>query len=228
MKRVLIAEDDMNIGYLTSQFLENQGYEVRLCKEGGTVMETFHQFEPNICLLDVMLPVTDGFTLGKSIRRHDPKVPIIFITAKSQLKDVLTGFESGANDYIRKPFSLEELLARITALLRFAGASGNSLQNEYSIGDYHFRYQEQLLTYGDQSWQLSPKEADLLKELCDHRHDKMDKSVTLKKLWGDDTFYNGRSMDVYISKLRKYLAQDTSVEIINLRGVGYKLMLRKA
>lgn len=225
--RILFAEDDQNIGGLTTQYLESEGFEVRLCTNGANVVSEFENFKPNICLLDVMLPVKDGFTIGKEIRNLDSSMPIIFITAKSQLKDVLEGFESGANDYIKKPFSLEELKARLKSHLLFSpNAKSQDEVNEYEIGKYTFNYRMQSLKIGEHEDQLSPKECDLLKELCLNIHGRMDKSEALKKIWGDDTFYNGRSMDVYITKIRKYLRQDSSIEIVNLRGIGYKLMIR--
>jgi two-component system, OmpR family, response regulator len=225
--KILFAEDDPNIGSLTAQYLESEGYEVKLCASGGNVVDEFEKFKPDICLLDVMLPIKDGFSIGKEIRDLNSSMPIIFITAKSQLKDVLVGFESGANDYIKKPFSLEELKARLKSLLAFApNTESQDELNEFEIGKYSFNYRMQSLKIDDHEDQLSPKESDLLKELCLNIHGRMDKSVALKKIWGDDTFYNGRSMDVYITKIRKYLLQDPAIEIINLRGIGYKLMVR--
>ncbi len=225
--KILFAEDDPNIGSLTAQYLESEGYQVKLCTSGGPVMTEYEYFKPDLCLLDVMLPIKDGFTLGREIRSKNPGIPIIFITAKSQLKDVLEGFESGANDYIKKPFSLEELKARIKTLLLFATQTESLIeQNEFEISTYFFDHHQMLLKHSGEERQLSPKEADLLKELCLNMQGKMDKSAALKKIWGDDTFYNGRSMDVYITKIRKYLAADPKIEIVNLRGIGYKLMIR--
>lgn len=226
--KVLFAEDDLNIGFLTKQHLESLGYEVFLLKDGAEVMPKFLSISPDLCLLDVMLPHKDGFTIGKEIRATDKEVPIIFITAKSQLRDVLEGFESGANDYIKKPFSLEELHARMKSLLRLSTSltEQETQQNEYRIGLYTFNHHEQLLINGKTEQMLSPKETDLLRELCLHMQATMNKSKALKKIWGDDTFYNGRSMDVYITKIRKYLSNDPSIEILNLRGVGYKLLIR--
>ena len=227
--KILFAEDDPNIGMLTKQFLEGEGYEVVLYKNGNEVMGGYHRFRPDLCLLDVMLPYKDGFTLGKEIRADNAKIPIIFMTAKSQLKDVLEGFESGANDYIKNPFSLEELKARVLSLLRFTieGLADANEPNEFSIGAYQFIYDQQQLIFNGEERLLSPREADLLKELCLHVQNTMDKAKALRKIWGDDTFYNGRSMDVYITKIRKYLKEDPSIEILNLRGVGYKLLVKK-
>jgi len=225
--KVLFAEDDRNIGGLTAQYLESEGFEVRLCASGGTVLAEFEKFKPDICLLDVMLPIKDGFTIGKEIRQLNSAMPIVFITAKSQLKDVLEGFDAGANDYIKKPFSLEELKARLKSLMAFAPNNESQDElNEFEIGKYFFNYRLQSLKIGEHEDQLSPKESDLLKELCLNIHGRMDKSEALKKIWGDDTFYNGRSMDVYITKIRKYLLHDPAIEIVNLRGIGYKLMIR--
>ncbi len=227
-RKILFAEDDPTIGSLTAQYLESEGYEMKLCTSGASVMMEFEYFKPDLCLLDVMLPIKDGFSLAKEIRVKNAKIPIIFITAKSQLRDVLEGFESGANDYIKKPFSLEELRVRVNTLLAFADdLHVPKDQNEFEIGSYFFNYHQLLLKQGDQQWQLSPKEADLLKELCLNVQGKMDKSAALKKIWGDDTYYNGRSMDVYITKIRKYLAGDPRIEVVNLRGIGYKLMIRE-
>lgn len=226
--KILFAEDDENIGMLTQQFLQGQGYEVFLYKNGNEVVSAFHRIKPDLCLLDVMLPYKDGFTIGKEIRAENTKVPIIFITAKSQLKDVLQGFEAGANDYIKKPFSLEELRARVRSLLRFSveGLDESEEPNEFEIGSYRFVHNEQLLIHEGKERLLSPREADLLKELCLHVQNTMDKARALRKIWGDDTFYNGRSMDVYITKIRKYLKDDPTIEILNLRGVGYKLLVK--
>ena len=226
--KILFAEDEVNIGMLTKQFLEDLDYEVFLYKNGNEVVPAFHRLKPDLCLLDVMLPYKDGFTIGKEIRKDDPKMPIIFMTAKSQLKDVLEGFESGANDYIKKPFSLEELKARIMSLLRFRieGLADEEEPNEFEVGDYQFKYDQQLLIHNEAERLLSPREADLLKELCLNIQNTMDKAKTLRKIWGDDTFYNGRSMDVYITKIRKYLKGDPRIEILNLRGVGYKLLIK--
>lgn len=228
LAKILFAEDDVNIGMITKQFLEDLDYEVYLYKNGNEVVSAFHRLKPDLCLLDVMLPYKDGFTIGREIRQDDPKVPIIFITAKSQLKDVLEGFESGANDYIKKPFSLEELKARILSLLRFRidGLLDEDEPNEFEIGSFSFKYDQQLLIHNGRERLLSPREADLLKELCLNVQNTMDKAKTLRKIWGDDTFYNGRSMDVYITKIRKYLKADSSIEILNLRGVGYKLLIK--
>ena len=227
--KILFAEDDVNIGMITRQFLEGLGYEVFLYKNGNEVVGAYHRLKPDLCLLDVMLPYKDGFTIGKEIRQDNSKIPIIFITAKSQLKDVLEGFEAGANDYIKKPFSLEELKARVRSLLRFAveGMEEADEPNEFLIGKYRFVYYQQLLILNGAERLLSPREADLLKELCLHLQNTMDKGKALRKIWGDDTFYNGRSMDVYITKIRKYLKEDETVEVLNLRGVGYKLLVRK-
>jgi DNA-binding response OmpR family regulator len=225
--KILFAEDDPNIGGLTAQYLESEGFEVKLCASGGNVVAEFENFKPDICLLDVMLPIKDGFTIGREIRDLDSSMPIVFITAKSLLKDVLEGFQSGANDYIKKPFSLEELKARLKSLLAFVpNAVSQEEVNEFEIGKYAFNYRMQSLKIDEHEDQLSPKESDLLKELCLNIHGRMDKSEALKKIWGDDTFYNGRSMDVCITKIRKYWCQDPSIEIVNLRGIGYKLMIR--
>ena len=226
--KILFAEDDPNIGGLTAQYLESEGFKVKLCVHGGNVLSEFDAFKPDLCLLDVMLPIKDGFTIGKEIRQKDARMPIMFITAKSQLKDVLEGFDAGANDYIKKPFSLEELKVRINNLLSITISSEvKNEQSDFEIGSYFFSHSQMVLKNGNREKQLSPKEADLLKELCLNIHGKMDKSLALKKIWGDDTFYNGRSMDVYITKIRKYLADDPSLEIVNLRGIGYKLMIRE-
>ena len=227
--KILFAEDDVNIGMITRQFLEGLDYEVHLYKNGNEVVPAYHRLKPDLCLLDVMLPYKDGFAIGREIRQDNAKVPIIFITAKSQLKDVLEGFEAGANDYIKKPFSLEELKARVRSLLRFAveGMEDDEEPNEFQVGKYRFVYNEQLLIFNGAERLLSPREADLLKELCLNMQNTMDKAKALRKIWGDDTFYNGRSMDVYITKIRKYLKEDETVEILNLRGVGYKLLVKQ-
>lgn len=226
-KKILFAEDDPNIGYLTTRHL-SKTYDVKLCKDGANVFREFRMFSPDICLLDIMLPVKDGFTLAKEIREIDSDVPILFITAKSQLKDVLKGFETGANDYIKKPFSLEELTARIESFLALSKKDVQKEITVFNIGKYQFDYKQNALTLDEEIKHLSQKESELLKALCDNIQAKLNKSDALKKIWGNDSFYNGRSMDVYISKIRKYLAADKNIEIINLRGIGYKLMVNES
>lgn len=227
MKKILFAEDDSNIGNLTSEYLQQKGYEVKLHQDGANVISSFRTFSPDICLLDIMLPIKDGFTLAREIRQIDAQVPILFITAKSQLKDVLSGFQTGANDYIKKPFSLEELHARIEAFLNLSKQQDEQ-QTVFQIGQYQFDYQQKTLSLGDDAKYLSMKESQLLKALCEKMHSNLHKAEALKKIWGSDSFYNGRSMDVYISKIRKYLSKDKNVAIINLRGIGYKLLVEPA
>ncbi len=227
-KKIFLVEDDLNIGYLMSQHLINKGYQVELCDNGEDAINTFISSSPSICLLDIMLPVKDGFDLAKEIRKIDSNIPILFITAKSQLKDVIKGFESGGNDFIKKPFSLEELVLRIESFLNLTTNKSKDEESFYNIGEYQFDYNQGCLIFKDDIKYLSKKEIELLKMLCDHVNDRLKKSEALIKIWGNDTFYNGRSMDVYISKIRKLLSKDPNIEIINLRGIGYKLIINKS
>lgn len=227
--KILLVEDDPNLGNLLKEYLEAKGYSTILAINGKDGYDLFSKDKFSLCLLDVMMPVKDGYTLAKEIRAIDPVVPIVFLTAKSMKEDAIEGFNSGADDYITKPFSMEELLLRIKAILKRTGIKSitNSDQTEFKIGKYKFDYTHQLLEIKTLQHKLTTKEADLLKLLCLHINDILDRNFALKSIWKDDNYFNGRSMDVYIAKLRKYLKEDPSVEILNVHGKGFKLLVGK-
>lgn len=219
--KVLLAEDEPNLGQIVKESLETRDFDVVLASNGEEALENYHKNTPDILVLDVMMPKKDGFTLAKEIRQENKNVPIIFLTAKSQTKDVLEGFEHGGNDYLKKPFSMEELIVRIKALLDRVQIKVNN--ESLTIGEYNFNYTKQTLYLKDDSILLTHRESELLYHLYQKKNEILDRTFILKKLWGDDDFFNARSMDVFISKLRKKLQNDSSVKIINVRGFGYKL-----
>jgi DNA-binding response OmpR family regulator len=224
--KVLLVEDDSNLGNLLKEYLEAKGYTTVLAVNGKQGYEVFSKDKFNICILDVMMPIKDGYTLAKEIRAIDATVPIVFLTAKSMKEDAIEGFNVGADDYINKPFSMEELLLRIKAIIRRTESKNvkNTDQTEFQIGNYKFDYNHQTLTLNDIPQKLTTKEADLLKLLCVNANEVLDRNFALKSIWKDDNYFNGRSMDVYIAKLRKYLKDDPKVELINVHGKGFKLM----
>jgi len=227
--KVLLAEDDKNLGSVLKAYLEAKGYNTILCVDGKEALETFKRNEFNFCILDIMMPVMDGFTLAKEIRKMDKKIPFLFLTAKSMQEDKIHGFELGADDYLTKPFSMEELLLRIQAINRRI----ESLQKEkaeintFKFGKFTFDYNRQLLILDKEQQKLTSKEADLLRLLCQNVNNVLDRSIALNKIWYDDSYFNARSMDVYITKLRKYLKEDPMVELINVHGVGFKLVVQE-
>ncbi|MGC9341585.1 MAG: response regulator transcription factor [Bacteroidales bacterium] len=223
--RILLAEDDENLGSLLQEYLHAKNYETDWLTNGEKAFKAFEKNHYDICILDVMMPVKDGFTLASEIRMLDKEMPIIFLTAKSMKDDVLEGFSIGADDYITKPFSMEELIFRIEAILRRTRGSGENNENFYTIGDYKFDTQKQILTINDQSQKLTTKETDLLRLLCNNMNRVLERNFALKAIWIDDNYFNARSMDVYITKLRKYLKSDPKVQIINVHGKGYKLVV---
>jgi DNA-binding response OmpR family regulator len=226
--RVLLVEDDPNLGNLLQEYLQAKDYETTLAVNGKEGLVQFKSGIFDVCLLDVMMPVMDGFTLAKEIRKISEEVPIVFLTAKSMKEDAIEGFNAGADDYLTKPFSMEELLLRIKAILRRSKNKtlSNSDQNEFQIGDYHFNFNLQKLTYPGIEVKLTTREAQLLKLLSLSMNDVMDRSFALKTIWNDDNYFNGRSMDVYIAKLRKYLKEDEKIEIVNVHGKGFKLLIK--
>jgi DNA-binding response OmpR family regulator len=227
MKKVsiLLAEDDPNLGQLLKNYLIARDYEPVLVTSGAKARDLFRKERFNLCLLDVMMPELDGFTLAREIREIDPHIPVIFLTAKNLKEDVIEGFKSGADDYLTKPFSMEELIYRIEAILRRSVKRSSDAQvGSYAIGKFSFDVTKQLLTYNDQSRKLTTKESELLELLCRHRNEVLERNFALKSIWIDDNYFNARSMDVYITKLRKYLSRDESVEILNIHGKGYKLL----
>ncbi|PIQ16133.1 MAG: DNA-binding response regulator [Flavobacteriales bacterium CG18_big_fil_WC_8_21_14_2_50_32_9] len=224
--KLLLAEDDTNLGNLLSDFLKAKGYEVTLASNGEEAYSFFIKGNYHLCLLDVMMPVKDGFTTAKEIRKINTSIPIIFLTAKSMKEDTLKGFEVGADDYISKPFSMEELLARISAVLRRT-IDEVEAQHEtfFTIGNYTFDYQKRHLTHQGEFVKLTSKESDLLRLLCLNENKVLDRTHALKAIWEDDNYFNARSMDVYIAKLRKHLNKDENIEIINVHGKGFRFVV---
>lgn len=225
---ILLVEDDNNLGNLLREYLEAKGFAAKLAVNGKEGFEFFTKGKYDLCILDVMMPVKDGFTLAKEIRAIDKKIPIVFLTAKSMKEDTIEGFSVGADDYITKPFSMEELLMRLQAILRRTQvSSAKSEQKEFKIGSYKFDYARQLLIFKAKEHKLTTKEAELLKLLCLHQNDVLDRNFALNSIWHNDSYFAGRSMDVFIAKLRKYLKEDGKVEILNIHGRGYKLLVNK-
>lgn len=225
--KILLAEDDSNLGTLLKNYLIARNYETILCINGTQALGTFTAGAFGLCILDIMMPEMDGLTLAKEIRKTNPDIPIIFLTAKNQKEDILEGFKSGADDYITKPFSMEELLYRIEAILRRTtgnSSSVNKRDNLYMIGTYSFDPLKQILHYNGKPIKLTTKESELLELLCKHGNEILERNYALKTIWIDDNYFNARSMDVYITRLRKYLKHDTSVKILNVHGKGYKLI----
>ncbi|MEM8523290.1 MAG: response regulator transcription factor [Bacteroidota bacterium] len=225
--KLLLVEDESTLAFIVKESLETRDFEVIHAKNGVDGWAMFQNLTPDVCVLDVMMPEKDGFSLAKEIRAANPIVPIIFLTAKSQTRDVVRGFEIGANDYIKKPFSMEELIVRVKALLRNQNAQQQhqiQQQQVWEIGDFQFDCIKQTLTSPQETRKLTHREAEILHLLCQHQNQVLERKVVLLQLWGDDTFFNARSMDVFITKLRKYFKSDARVEIVNVRGIGYKLI----
>ena len=223
--KVLIAEDDPFIGMITKECFETRGFEVWLCEDGNSAFKSYLDFKPNICIFDVMMPLKDGFTLAEEIRAIDKLIPILFLTAKSLKEDVIRGFKIGADDYVKKPFSVEELIARVEAILRRLGQSESeqSLETIFQLGTLSFDCDFKILKNESIEVNLTDKESDILAELCRNQNQITDRSALLLKVWGDDSFFNSRSLDVYITKLRKYLKNDENIELVTVRGKGFKL-----
>lgn len=222
--RILLAEDDANFGTIFQGYLINKGYPTTLCKNGEEALNKFKSQDFDLCLLDVMMPVMDGFTLAKEIKKIKKATPIIFLTAKNQQESILEGFGVGADDYITKPFSMDELLMRIHAVYsRYELA--NEKPSTYQIGSFTFDSPRHTLTKGDKVQKLTSKESDLLLMLCENLGNTLERPVALKAIWDEDTYFNARSMDVYVTKLRKYFSEDPSVQLLNVHGVGFKLVV---
>jgi DNA-binding response OmpR family regulator len=224
-KKILLVEDDPSLGFVIKDNLCLKGYEVTLCQDGEQADNLFAPGLFNLCIFDVMLPRKDGFSLAKSVRDRDKSIPILFLTAKSMMEDKLEGFGAGADDYITKPFSLEELLCRIEVFLRRGVVQPNVNEKVFFLGSYKFDFSNLVLKNGDGEKSLTQKEAEVLRLLFQNRERVLKREEILKKVWGEDDYFMGRSMDVFISKLRKYLREDPSIQIVNYHGVGFKLEL---
>lgn len=226
--RILLVEDDTNFREVLHSYLELHGYDVTVAVDGEAGVLAFRPDVFDLCILDVMMPKKDGFTAAQEIRERDAKVPIMFVTARTMKEDVIKGFKLGADEYITKPFDSTEFIYRVQALLKRSRISTTASlaatpEREYHIGKFHFDVETRLLTSNSDEWRLSPKEADLLKMFCMHLNNVMPRSEALNKIWGEDTYFTARSMDVFVTKLRKYLKDDPTIEIINIHGNGFQL-----
>ena len=222
--KILLCEDDENLGMLLREYLQAKGYMAELCPDGEAGYKAFLKTKFDICVLDVMMPKKDGFTLEQEISKANSEIPIFFLTAKKLKEDILEGFKIGEDDYITKPFSMEELVFRVEAILRRVRGKKNKENTLYHIGKFLFDTQKQLLTIGGKQTKLTTKENELLALLCSHANEILQRDFALKTIWIDDNYFNARSMDVYITKLRKHLKDDEDIEIINIHGKGYKLI----
>jgi two-component system OmpR family response regulator len=223
--KILLCEDDTNLGMVLKNYLELTDYDVTLERDGRLGLAAFQREKFDICLLDVMMPNMDGFTLAEAIRDVDPDMPLFFLSAKTMKEDIIQGYKLGADDYITKPFDSEVLLLKIKAILKRSEEENKINDNiEFDLGSYHFNPRLRELKVGGTVHVLSPKENELLKMLAEHKNDLLQRDKALKKIWGSDTYFNGRSMDVYIAKLRKYLKEDTQIEIVNIHGNGFRLV----
>jgi len=223
--KILLCEDDTNLGMVLKNYLELNDYEVVLERDGRLGLAAFQREKFDICLLDVMMPNMDGFTLAEEIRDVDPDMPLFFISAKTMKEDIIAGYKLGADDYITKPFDSDVLLLKIRAILKRNEEENRLNENiEFDLGSYHFNPKLRQLSHDGIMQTLSPKENELLKMLAEHKNDLLPREQALKKIWGSDTYFNGRSMDVYIAKLRKYLKDDPNIEIVNIHGNGFRLV----
>lgn len=226
MPKILLVEDEPMLAKIVIDSLEMRGFEMFHAVNGVEGLQQFQKYRPDAVVVDIMMPQMDGFALVSEIRKHDAQIPLIFLTAKSQTADVVKGFELGGNDYLKKPFSMDELIVRIKALLNRQPVGSNEIPAEetYQISQYLFDYDKQFLSFNGMVHFLSHREAEILRHLCRRRNQVLERKALLLELWGDDNFFNARSMDVFITKLRRYLKEDPRVQIINIRGVGYKLI----
>jgi len=223
--KLLLCEDDTNLGMVLKNYLELNDYDVTLERDGRLGLAAFQREKFDLCLLDVMMPNMDGFTLAEEIRDINPDVPLFFLSAKTMKDDIIQGYKLGADDYITKPFDSEVLLHKIKAILkRNEELHKEEVNAEFDMGKYHFNPRLRELSFDGKLITLSPKESELLKMLCEYKNDLLPREVALKKIWGSDTYFNGRSMDVYIAKLRKYLKDDPTIEIVNIHGNGFRLV----
>jgi two-component system OmpR family response regulator len=225
--KILLCEDDSNLGLVLKNYLELNDYEVTLERDGRLGLGAFQREKFDLCLLDVMMPNVDGFTLAEEIRDIDPDVPLFFLSAKTLKEDILQGYRRGADDYITKPFDSDVLMHKIKAIIKRNEEDHKVTDNlEFELGAYHFNPKLRELKVKDATQVLSPKENELLKMLAEHKNDLLTREKALKKIWGSDTYFNGRSMDVYIAKLRKYLKEDSTIEIVNIHGNGFRLVVQ--
>ena len=224
-QRILLCEDEESLGMLLREYLQAKGYDAELYLDGEAGYRAFMKGHFDMCLFDVMMPKMDGFTLAKEIRLINQDIPIIFLTAKNLKDDILDGFKVGADDYLTKPFSMDELVFRMEAILRRVKGKTKKIQTVYQLGKYIFDTQRQSLTIGDEIAKLTTKECELLALLCAHSNQVLERELALKTIWIDDNYFNARSMDVYITKLRKHLRADPRIEINNVHGKGYRLIV---
>ena len=222
---ILLCEDDENLGMLLMEYLQAKGYDAELCLDGEIGYKTFMKGHFDLCVLDVMMPKKNGFELAAEIRQQTADLPIIFLTAKNLKEDIIQGFKIGADDYLTKPFSMDELVFRMEAIMRRVRGKKNTNVTQYRIGNYTFDTQRQVLSINGTQTKLTTKESELLALLCQHANDVLQRELALKTIWIDDNYFNARSMDVYITKLRKHLKQDPQVEINNVHGKGYRLIV---
>lgn len=226
--RILLCEDDTNLGMVLKNYLELNDYDVILERDGRLGLAAFQREKFDICLLDVMMPHMDGFTLAEEIRDVDPDIPLFFLSAKTMKEDIIQGYKLGADDYITKPFDSEVLMHKIRAILKRNEEMNKEAENmEFDLGNFHFNPKLRELSFEDKKLTLSPKENELLRMLAEHKNDLLPREKALKKIWGSDTYFNGRSMDVYIAKLRKYLKDDENLEIVNIHGNGFRLVQKE-
>tara|TARA_B110000285_G_scaffold50924_1_gene57847 strand:+ start:2424 stop:3113 length:690 start_codon:yes stop_codon:yes gene_type:complete len=223
---ILLAEDDLNLGQLLQTFLRSKGFKVSLAQNGKIAFEKFNRDEYDFCIFDIMMPEMDGFTLAKEIREIDKKIPVLFLSAKAMKEDKLEGFSIGADDYLTKPFQMEELLARINAIMRRVPTKSVEGNGNLEIGSIKYEPEFRMLYLKDEVKKLTTKENQLLQLLVKNKNEILDRHATLRAIWGDDNYFNGRSMDVYIAKLRKALKEDANIEIMNVHGKGFKLIVK--
>jgi DNA-binding response OmpR family regulator len=223
--RVILSEDDENLGSLLREYLIAKGYDTDLYPDGEAAFKGFQKNQYDLCIFDVMMPKKDGFTLAKDVRMINSEIPIIFLTAKNMKEDVIEGFRIGADDYMTKPFSMEELIFRIEAILRRTLGEADNTQIVFKLGRYTFDARKQTLSDANDSTKLTTKESELLRLLCVNANKVLERNYALKTIWVDDNYFNARSMDVYITKLRKHLKDEEGIEIINIHGKGYKLII---
>ena len=226
--KILLVEDDRNFGSVLKSYLEINDFSVDLVDDGKHALQTFHSGNYQLCVLDIMLPNVDGITIAKNIKELNPTIPFIFLTAKTLKEDILKGYQTGADDYLTKPFDSEVLICKINAILqrnKITNQTSAQYQDRFQLGKYSFEYRVRTLFYAGNSIKLSPKEAELLKLLCIHKNDILHRDLALKSIWGEEGYFTTRSMDVYITKLRKYLKNDPTIEILNVHGNGFRLIV---